>query len=84
VEFASIVDALRCAAEMQTALANSNAALPLDRRIEFRIGINVGDIVVEDETSLVTASTSWPGSRHWPNRAASACRRGCRKTRRVA
>src|SRR5262245_28951078 len=48
VEFASVVDALRCAAEMQTALAESNAALQLDRRIEFRIGINIGDIVIED------------------------------------
>src|SRR5438445_221581 len=48
VEFASVVDALRCAAEVQTALAESNAPLPRDRRIEFRIGINVGDIVVED------------------------------------
>ncbi len=48
VEFASVVDALRCAAEVQTALAESNAPLPQDRRIEFRVGINVGDIVVED------------------------------------
>src|SRR6266446_4344798 len=48
VEFASVVDALRCAAEVQAALTESNAALPQDRRIEFRIGINVGDIVVED------------------------------------
>jgi TolB-like protein/class 3 adenylate cyclase len=48
VEFASVVDALRCAAEVQTAMAENNAPLPLDRRIEFRIGINVGDIVVED------------------------------------
>jgi adenylate cyclase len=48
VEFASVVDALRCAAEMQAALAESNASVPPDRRIEFRIGINVGDIVVED------------------------------------
>jgi adenylate cyclase len=48
VEFASVVDALRCAAELQAALAKSNAPLPADRRIEFRIGINVGDIVVED------------------------------------
>jgi class 3 adenylate cyclase len=48
VEFASVVDALRCAAEMQSALAEGNAALPPDRRIEYRIGINVGDIVVED------------------------------------
>src|SRR5437667_6271635 len=48
VEFASVVDALRCAAEVQAALAESNALLPLDRRIEFRIGIHQGDIVVED------------------------------------
>jgi adenylate cyclase len=48
VEFASVVDALRCAAEVQAALAASNTPLPTDRRIEFRIGINVGDIVVED------------------------------------
>ena len=48
VEFASIVDALRCAAEMQAAMAESNNRLPSDRRIDLRIGINVGDIVVED------------------------------------
>ena len=48
VEFTSVVDALRCAAEMQADLAEGNAALPPDRRIEFRIGINMGDIVVEN------------------------------------
>jgi TolB-like protein/class 3 adenylate cyclase len=48
VEFASVVDALRCAAEVQAAMAKGNAPLPPDHRIEFRIGINVGDIVVED------------------------------------
>ena len=48
VEFASVVDALRCAAEIQAAMAESNAGSPTDRRIELRIGINVGDIVVED------------------------------------
>src|SRR5713101_6409343 len=48
VEFASVVDALRCAAEMQATLAESDAALPPSRRIAFRIGINMGDIVVED------------------------------------
>src|SRR5713226_231734 len=48
VEFASVVDALRCATEVQAAMTKSNAPLPPDRRIEFRIGINVGDIVVED------------------------------------
>jgi adenylate cyclase len=48
VEFASVVDALRCAAELQAALTVSNAPLPPDRRIEFRIGIHQGDIVVEN------------------------------------
>jgi TolB-like protein len=48
VEFSSVVDAVRCAAEAQTAIGESNGPLPPDRRIEFRIGINVGDIVVED------------------------------------
>jgi adenylate cyclase len=48
VEFASVVDALRCAAEMQTALADSHTSSPPDRRIEFRIGVHQGDIVVED------------------------------------
>src|SRR5438128_4716297 len=48
VEFASVVDALRCAAEVQATLAESNSPIPPNRRIEFRIGINVGDIVVED------------------------------------
>ena len=48
VEFSSVVDAVRCAAEVQTALAESNAPLPPDRRIEFRIGIHQGDIVVEN------------------------------------
>ena len=48
VEFASVVDALRCAAEVQAAIAKSNVPLPPDGRIDFRIGIHQGDIVVED------------------------------------
>src|SRR5207237_6234774 len=47
VEFASVVGALRCAAEVQRALADGNAPLPPERRIDFRIGIPQGDIVVE-------------------------------------
>jgi adenylate cyclase len=39
---------LRCSAEAQAAMADSNAPLPPDRRIEFRIGINMGDVIVED------------------------------------
>src|SRR5438105_3550643 len=48
VEFVSVVDALRCATEWQAGMADRNADRA-DNRIEFRIGINVGDIVVEDE-----------------------------------
>jgi TolB-like protein/class 3 adenylate cyclase len=48
VEFGSVVDASRCAVEMQSAMAERNAAITTDNRIEFRIGINVGDVVVED------------------------------------
>src|ERR1700730_16329439 len=48
VEFASVVDALRCATEIQNAMAEGNAGIAAEERIEFRIGINVGDIVVED------------------------------------
>jgi class 3 adenylate cyclase len=48
VEFASVVDALRCAAEWQAGMAAHGPLLPPEQRIEFRIGINVGDIVVED------------------------------------
>ena len=48
VEFSSVVDALRCATELQAGMAERNASIPTDKRIEFRIGINVGDVVVED------------------------------------
>jgi adenylate cyclase len=48
VEFGSVVDALRCATEVQAGMAQRNAEAPEDKRIDFRIGINVGDVVVED------------------------------------
>jgi TolB-like protein/class 3 adenylate cyclase len=48
VEFGSVVDALRCAVEVQREMVGRNADVPPDSCIEFRIGINVGDIVVED------------------------------------
>ena len=48
VEFSSVVDALRCATELQAGMAQRNAPTPADKRIEFRIGINMGDVVVED------------------------------------
>jgi adenylate cyclase len=48
IEFASVVDGLRCATEWQHDVADRNVGLPHTSRIEFRIGINVGDVVVED------------------------------------
>src|SRR5579863_7579088 len=48
VEFASAVDAVRCAIEVQRGMAAQNATMPQVKRIEFRIGIHVGDIIVDD------------------------------------
>jgi adenylate cyclase len=48
VEFASALDAVECAVAIQNGVAEREAAEPQDRRIQFRIGINVGDIIVED------------------------------------
>jgi adenylate cyclase len=48
VEFVSVVDALRCAGEIQAALAERNGEAPAHHRIEFRIGIHQGDVVAED------------------------------------
>src|ERR1041385_6697036 len=48
VEFASVVDAVRCAVDIQRLMAERNAAVPQERRIEFRIGLNVGDIIIDD------------------------------------
>src|SRR5262245_19985018 len=48
-EFASVVDAVRCAVEVQRELKVRNAELPDHRKMEFRIGINLGDVVVEGE-----------------------------------
>jgi adenylate cyclase len=48
VEFASAVDAVRCAVEAQRDMTGGNADLPKELRIEFRIGIHVGDIIIDD------------------------------------
>jgi len=47
VEFASVVDALRCAVEVQRGMATRNTDVPHDKRIEFRIGINFGELIIE-------------------------------------
>ena len=49
IEFASVVDAVRCAVEIQREMIDRNADFPEDRRIVFRIGINLGDVIVEPD-----------------------------------
>src|ERR1700716_3956842 len=49
VEFASVVDAVRCADDVQRGVAEQNTDVPQDKRIEFRIGIHLGDIIIADD-----------------------------------
>jgi class 3 adenylate cyclase len=49
LEFPSVVDAVRCAVDVQRGMAERNAGVPPEQRIEFRIGINVGDIIIEGD-----------------------------------
>src|SRR5271163_4703356 len=53
VEFRSVVDAVRCAMEIQNGMVERNAGLPPERRIEFRIGIHIGDVVEESDGDLM-------------------------------
>jgi TolB-like protein len=53
VEFRSVVDAVRCAIEVQNAMVERNAGVPPERRIEFRIGIHLGDVVQESDGDLM-------------------------------
>src|SRR6266540_4511002 len=47
LEFSSVVDAVRCAVEVQRGMAERNAGVPPEQRIEFRIGVNLGDIIID-------------------------------------
>ena len=49
VEFVSVVDAVRCAVDIQRGIAERNAEVPVEKRIEFRIGINIGDIIIDGD-----------------------------------
>src|ERR1700726_4831860 len=49
VEFASSVDAVRCALDVQSAVATRDTDLPVEKRIAFRVGINVGDIIIDGD-----------------------------------
>jgi adenylate cyclase len=49
IEFASVVDAVRCVVEIQRGMLEQNADIPSDKRIDFRVGINIGDVIVDGE-----------------------------------
>jgi adenylate cyclase len=53
IGFRSVVDAVRCAIEVQDGMAERNSGLPPERRIEFRVGVHVGDIVEESDGDLM-------------------------------
>src|SRR5271168_4237586 len=53
IEFRSVVDAVRCAIEMQQGLVERNAGVPPEKRIEFRVGIHLGDVVEEADGDLM-------------------------------
>src|ERR1700726_5204837 len=53
IEFRSVVDAVRCALEVQHTMVERNAGIALDKRIEFRIGIHLGDVVEESDGDLM-------------------------------
>ena len=68
IEFASVVDAVRCAVEVQRAMAERNTDVPPDRRIELRMGIWATSSRT-GATSTATGSMSQHGSKPWPNPA---------------
>src|SRR5205807_8169345 len=53
LEFRSVVDAVRCAIELQNGMVERNSGLPPERRIEFRVGIHLGDVVEEADGDLM-------------------------------
>jgi TolB-like protein/class 3 adenylate cyclase len=53
IEFRSVVDSVRCAIEVQSGMFERNAGVPLERRIEFRVGIHLGDVVEESDGDLM-------------------------------
>src|SRR6478735_4300709 len=53
IEFRSVVDAVRCAIEVQNGMVERNVGLPAERRIEFRVGIHLGDVAEEADGDLM-------------------------------
>jgi class 3 adenylate cyclase len=64
-EFASVLDAVHCAVEIQKTIANANEVQPAARAMRFRVGINVGDVMAKDGDIFAMGLTSPRGSRAW-------------------
>jgi class 3 adenylate cyclase len=65
VEFTSVVDALRGGVDVQEAVARRNAGVPVQRRLQFRDGINLGDVIAEDGDLLEKSASVGIVSREW-------------------
>jgi adenylate cyclase len=74
LESPSVVAAVECAILIQKAMSERNIALPEEKRILYRMGVNVGDVLVEEDDICVTASTSLRGSKGSASPVASASR----------
>ena len=60
IEFRSVVDAVRCAVEVQNGMIESDAGVPNERRIEFRVGVHLGDVVEEADGDLMGDGVNIP------------------------
>jgi adenylate cyclase len=60
IEFRSVVDAVRCAVEVQTAMIERNAGVPPEKRIEFRVDVHLGDVVEESDGDLMGDGVNIP------------------------
>jgi adenylate cyclase len=79
-EFVSVADAVRCAVEIQEAIERGNEIEPGARRMRFRIGLNVGDVMVKDGDIFGDGSMSLPGSKGWSGVARFVSREACMTT----
>ena len=79
-EFASVVDAVRCAVEIQRGMADRNEETPPWERIEFRIGVNLGDIIIDGDDILGDGVMWRRAYRRALSQVVSTCRAACTTT----
>ena len=72
-EFLSVVDAVRCAIEVQHGMVERNAGVPAERRIEFRVGIHLGDVVEESDGDLMGDGVNIAARPEWIAKLGAIC-----------